>query len=89
MIRNKDPRKQLETEIAIDYINRQQIKWFKYVIRPRELHIPKTVINKKYGNTRPTWRPRKQWIGEILEALGNVTAEDANRSAKDRNLSVP
>jgi hypothetical protein len=35
------------------------------------------------------WRPRKQWIGAMLEALGNITAEEANRTAKDRKLSLP
>jgi hypothetical protein len=73
----------------IDYIKRQQLKWFGHVIRQIKLNIAQRVINKKkYENTRPKGRPRKQWISRILEALGNITAEKANRRAKDRNLSL-
>jgi hypothetical protein len=38
-IRNEDLRKRLGTEAAIDYIKRQQIKWFGHVIRQKELNI--------------------------------------------------
>jgi hypothetical protein len=54
-----------------------------HVISQRELHIKQRVINKKYENTRPTGRPK------ILEVLGNITAEEANRSAINHNLSLP
>jgi hypothetical protein len=79
----------LGVEAAIDYIKRQQIKWFGDVIRQKELNITQRVINKKYENTRPKGRPRKQWIDGILEALGNITAEEANRRARDHKLSLP
>jgi hypothetical protein len=82
-------RKQLKTEAAINYKKRQQITWFGYVIRQNELNITQRVINKKFENARPSGRLRKQWIGGILEALGNITAEEANRKAKNRNLSLP
>jgi hypothetical protein len=65
-IRNEDLRKLLEIEAAINYIKRQQIKWFGHVIRQKELNITQRVINKKYENTRPIGRPRKRWIGGIL-----------------------
>jgi hypothetical protein len=32
---------------------------------------------------------KKRWIGGILEALGNITAEETNKRAKDRNQSLP
>jgi hypothetical protein len=80
---------QLWIEAAIDSIKRLQIKWFGHVIRQRKLKITQRVINKKYENTRPTGRPRKWWIEGILEVLGNVTAEEANRRVKDCNVSLP
>jgi hypothetical protein len=89
MIRNEDLRKLLGIEAAVNYIKRQQIKWFGHVIRQKELNITQRVINKKYENTRPKGRPRKQWIDGILEALGNITAEEANIRARDCKLSLP
>jgi hypothetical protein len=86
---NEDLRKLLEIEAAVNYTKRQQIKWFGHVIRQKELNITQRVINKKYENTRPKGRPRKQWIGGILEALGNITVEEVNRRARDRKLSLP
>jgi hypothetical protein len=59
-IRNKDLRKLLGIEAAVNYINRQQIKWFGHVIRQNELNITQRVINKKYENTRPKERPRNR-----------------------------
>jgi hypothetical protein len=54
-----------------------------------ELNITQRVINKKYENTRLNGRPRKRWVNGILEALGNITTEEVNRRAKDRNLYLP
>jgi hypothetical protein len=73
---------------ALNYINREQIKWFGHVIRQKELNITQRVSNKKYENTRPKGRPRKRWIDGILESLGNITAEKANRRARDHKLSL-
>jgi hypothetical protein len=47
------------------------------------------VINKKYENSSPKGRPRKRLIDEILEVLRNITAEEANRRARDHKLSLP
>jgi hypothetical protein len=49
----------------------------------------KSPLNYKYENVRTTRRPRKRWISGILEALGNVTAEEANEKAEGSNLSLP
>jgi hypothetical protein len=67
----------------------QQTKGFGHVIRQRELNITQRVVNKKFGNTRPKGRPRKRWIGGILEDIENITAEEAIRRANHRNLSLP
>jgi hypothetical protein len=56
-IRNEDLRKLLGIEVAVNYIERQQIKWFGHVIRQRELNITQRVIIKEWENTRPTGRP--------------------------------
>jgi hypothetical protein len=64
---NEDLRKLLGTQAVIDHIKRQQIKWFGHVIRPK--NNTKNHQFKKYENTRLTERPRKRWIGEILEVL--------------------
>jgi hypothetical protein len=61
---------------------RQQIKWYGHVIRQREQRITQGFINKKCRNTRPTGQPREQCFGGILEVLGNVTAEDANKKSQ-------
>jgi hypothetical protein len=74
--------------VKINLIKRQQIKWFGHVIRQKELNITQRVINKKNENTRPKGRPRKRWIDRILEALGNITAKEANRRARHRKLSL-
>jgi hypothetical protein len=39
--------------------------------KKKKKYITQRVINKKYENTRPKGRPRKQWNDGILEALGN------------------
>jgi hypothetical protein len=64
------------------------MKWFGHVTRQEEVKITHKVMNKKYENTRPTGRPRKRWIGGILAVLGNITAEEANKTGKDRNLCL-
>jgi hypothetical protein len=48
----------------------------------------KNKTKRKRQKIRPTERPRKRWIDEILEALGNITDEEANRRAKNSNLSL-
>jgi hypothetical protein len=47
-IRNNDLRKLLGIEAHVNYIKRQQLKWFGHDIRQKELNITQRVINKKY-----------------------------------------
>jgi hypothetical protein len=65
-IRNEDLRKRLGTDAAIDYIKRQQIKWFGHVLLQRELNMKQRVIIKKDENTRQSRRPGKRCISGIL-----------------------
>jgi hypothetical protein len=51
-----------EIKADIDYIKRQQIKWFGHVIRQTELNITQRVINKKYENiNRETKKISGRW----------------------------
>jgi hypothetical protein len=49
--RNEHLGKLLGIKVVVNYIKRQQIKWFGHVIRQNKLNITQRVINKKYENT--------------------------------------
>jgi hypothetical protein len=49
-IRNEELRKRLEVKPAIDYIKRQQIKWFGHIIRQKDLNILQRTMIKHYKN---------------------------------------
>jgi hypothetical protein len=52
-IRNEDLRKLLGTEADIDYIKRQQIKFFGHIIRQKELKIiQRVIIRNKIKNIK-------------------------------------
>ena len=87
-IRNEELRKQLGITSTLEYIKKQQVKWFGHITRQKEQSIIQETLNKRYENNRPIGRPRKRWIDSVLETLGNITAEEANRRAKDRILTL-
>jgi hypothetical protein len=56
-------KKKLGTKTPIDYIKRQQIKWFGHVKRQRELKITKSSIR----NMKILGQPGNQEISSLLE----------------------
>jgi hypothetical protein len=82
-------RKRLGVKPAIDYIKRQQIKWFGHIIRQKDLHILQRTMNKYYENTRPKGRPKKRWIEGLLNSLGNISIAEATKKTGDRKLYLP
>jgi hypothetical protein len=88
-IRNEELRKRLGVKPAINYIRRQQIKWFGHVIRQKDLNILQRTMNKHYENTRPKGRRKKRWIEGILDSLGNISIAEATKKARDRKLFLP
>ena len=88
-IRSDELRRKLGITPAIEFVKKQQLNWFGHITRQRKTNNTQAAINKCYETKRPRGRPRKRWIDGILESLGNVTAEDANRKAKDRTLTLP
>jgi hypothetical protein len=86
---NEELRKRLGVQSAIDYIKRQQIKWFGHIIRQKDLNIIQKTMNKHYENTRPKGRPKKRWIEGILNSLGNISIAEATKKARHRKLYLP
>ena len=74
---------------AIEYIRRQQIKWFGHVTRQNQLNIVNAAVNKRYDKVRPVGRPRTRWTCNIKKSLGNITMEEANKRAQNRKLFLP
>jgi hypothetical protein len=74
-IRNDEIRRVGVTS-ALDYITKQQFKWFEHVTRMSPNNIPLKALTSRTHNKRS--RPPKGWINDITESL-EITAYEAKR----------
>jgi hypothetical protein len=72
---------------ALDYITKQQIKWFELVTRMSPNNIPQRALTSRSNNKRQRGRSPKRWINGITEFLD--MAYEANKKAMSRTLNFP
>ena len=90
-IRNEDIRKMLNISSAIDFAEKQTIKWFEHLMRMNPEELPSRTYNRRSSNTRERGRPPKRWIDGVREILGNhgLTTHQATRMAQNRQRALP
>ena len=87
-VRNEDIRQRTGTTPILEYIKRQQIKWFAHISRLPPDSIPQQAMLHRYSEGRPRGRPRKRWTTEIKEAT-NSTIYSAHTRAISKELFYP
>ena len=70
----------------LEYIKRQQIKWFAHISRLPSDSIPHQAMLHRYSEGRP--RDLELWTTEIKEAT-NSTIYSAHKRAVSRKLFYP
>ena len=84
-LRNEDIRKKVGTTSVLDFIKKQQIKWFGHVSRLPSDSAPQRAMLLRYNGYKAKGRPRKRWTSEITEAT-KETIYEAHTRARFRNL---
>ena len=89
--RNETVRTLVGIEPVLDYIERQQIKWFGHVYRMNPTELPTKALYTRQSGTRARGRPRKRWMDNIKETLNkhNINMTDAIQQAHARRLHLP
>jgi hypothetical protein len=87
-IRNETIRKMTNTTPVMNYIKRQQIKWFAHASRLPSDSIPQKALLLKHSGRRAKGRPCKRWIAEIKEAT-ETSLHEAHKKAVSRELFYP
>jgi hypothetical protein len=64
-IRNKIIRQRIGVTPVLDYIKKQQLKWFGHVSRSAPNSIIQRALTLKYNGRRDNGRPRRRWIDDI------------------------
>ena len=85
LLRNEDIRKKVGTTSVLDFIKKQQIKWFGHVSRLPSDSAPQRAMLLRYNGYKAKGRPRKRWTSEITEAT-KETIYEAHTRARFRNL---
>ena len=90
-IRNEEIRKRVGIISCIEYIERQQVKWFGHLMRMKPNQIPIRAYNKRISGHKAKGRPRKRWIENIKIALNKhgLNATTATHLALERQLKLP
>ena len=90
-VRNEDIRKLVGVTPVMDFVNKQQLKWFGHLMRMPVNHPAVRAYNGCRSGSRPRGHPRKRWIDgirTITDSIGLTTTE-ATQRAKDRRLFLP
>ena len=82
---NEVIRKKVGTTSVLDFIKKQQIKWFGHVSRLPSDSAPQRAMLLRYNGYKAKGRPRKRWTSEITEAT-KETIYEAHTRARFRNL---
>ena len=87
-LRNEDIRKLVGTTPILNYIKKQQVKWFGHVSRLPTVSAPQMAMLHRHSGYKARGRPRKTWTTEIFEAL-KCTLYEAHTNARSRDLFLP
>ena len=87
-IRNEDIRKMVGTTPILNYIKKQQVKWFGHVSRLPTDSAPQMAMLHRHSGYKARGRPRRRWTTEIAEAL-KYNLYEAHINARSRDLVIP
>ena len=87
-IRNETIRETIKVSPALDYIKRQQLKWYGHVARSSINSLAQRAITLRCNRKRGRGRPGKRWIDEITD-ISMLTIQQTHQSALARNLHFP
>ena len=87
-IRNDEIRRRVGVTSALEYITKQQIKWFEHVTRVSPENTPLKALTSRSHYRRRRGLSPKRWINNITESL-EMTAYEANKRALSRTLHFP
>jgi hypothetical protein len=84
-------RKRLGIKPVLQFIKRQQIKWFGHLQRMPINSLPYRAYNELANGFKAKERPRKRWTDDITDTLQQhgLTIIDATRQARARILKTP
>ena len=74
-MRNEDIRKKVGTTSVLNFIKKQQIKWFGHISRLPTDSAPQRAMLLRYNGYKAKGRPRKRWTSEITEATKDTIYE--------------
>lgn len=72
---NDDIRNELNIESILEFVERNQLRWYGHVMRMEEERYPAKYYQWQPREKRPVGRPRKRWrdgVREAIEARGST-----------------
>ena len=84
-IRNEEIRTKVGVIAALDFIRKQQVKWFGHASRLPTNSIPQQAMMYRPDGSRGRGRPRKRWMQGITESMG-ISIHEAHERALSRSL---
>jgi len=90
-LRNEDIRQRIGIIPCIEYIERQQIKWFGHLMRMNHDQLPIKAYNQMRSGFRARGRPRKRWIDNIRDIFNkhSYSTTMATHLALELKLKLP
>ena len=79
-LRNEDIRKIAGTTSVLDFIKKQQIRWFGHVSSLPTDSAPQRAMLLQYNGHNAKGRLRKRWTSEITEATKDTICEAHTRA---------
>jgi hypothetical protein len=86
-IRNEIIKQRIGVTPVLDYIKKQQLKWFGYVSRSPPSGIIKRALTLRCNDRRDKSRPRRRWIEDIADTTVN-TIQQIHHMALSRTLHL-
>jgi hypothetical protein len=71
-VRNEIIRQQTGVTHVLDYIKKQQLKWFGYVSRSSPNGIIQRALKLRYNGGEDKGTPRRLWIDDIADTTANI-----------------
>ena len=68
-MRSERVREELEVEPILEYVERNQLRWFGHVRRMEEGERSRRILEWRPEGRRPAGRPRKRWMEAVTEAV--------------------
>lgn len=74
-MRNEDIRNRVGEEPLIDEIEKRRLKWYGHMKRMSDSRLPKMMHEREMEGSRARGRPRRRWIGGVMEAVERREAD--------------